>query len=413
MTELKKVVHVMRRFVPEKWGGTESVVFNLANEFTREGTESPVLCTDMFSTPGTQDYEGVPVKRFRYVFPWFGLSGTAKDKLRLKGGSPLSLPLFFELLKEKDVSLIHTHVQHRLGGMARTAARLKRVPFVVSIHGGHFTLPAEQTDKMSEPFRGKLEWGKAFGFLFGARRVLSDADAILCVGENEYLEMRRHYPGKTVIHLPNGVCVGRFANADGHAFRSAFGFGASEKIVLCVSRIDYQKNQIGLVRAFARFAKTHPDHRLVLIGGVTVEGYHAELMTEIEELGLDDRVRIIPGMTPDDPLLSGAYKAAEMFVLASRHEPFGIVLLEAWAAGTPVLAYSVGGVAGFCTDREDSLLVEAGNESKLAEGMAELAADEALRTALSSRAFDTVSGRYDWPVVAAQLREIYHRVLHD
>jgi glycosyltransferase involved in cell wall biosynthesis len=146
---------------------------------------------------------------------------------------------------------------------------------------------------------------------------------------------------------------------------------------------------------------------------VTVEGYHAELMTEIEELGLDDRVRIIPGMTPDDPLLPGAYKAAEMFVLASRHEPFGIVLLEAWAAGTPVLAYSVGGVAGFCTDREDSLLVEAGNEPKLAEGMAELAADEALRTALSSRAFDTVSGRYDWPVVAAQLREIYHRVLHD
>ena len=89
MTELKKVIHVMRRFVPEKWGGTESVVFNLANEFAHEEIESPVFCTDMFATPGTQDYKGVPVKRFRYVFPWFGLSGTAKDKLRLKGGSPL------------------------------------------------------------------------------------------------------------------------------------------------------------------------------------------------------------------------------------------------------------------------------------------------------------------------------------
>ncbi len=413
MTELKKVVHVMRRFVPEKWGGTESVVFNLAREFSREGVESPVFCTAMFSAPGLQRFEEVPVRRFRYLFPWLGLSGAAKDKLRLKGGSPLSLSLFLGLLKEKEVSLIHTHVQHRLGGMARTAARLKGIPYVVSIHGGHFTLPSDQVDKMSEPFRGKLEWGKAFGFLLGARRVLSDADAILCVGENEYNEMRRNYPDKMVFHLPNGVCVDRFANAEAQAFRSAFGFQSSEKIVLCVSRIDYQKNQIGLVRAFARFAKTHPDHRLVLIGAATVEGYHAELMTEIEELGLDNRVRIIPGMTPDDPLLPGAYKASEMFVLASSHEPFGIVVLEAWAAGTPVLAYAVGGVPGFCTDREDSLLVEAGNELRLAEGMAELAADAALRTALSSRAFETVSGRYDWPVVAAQLREIYHRVLHD
>ena len=151
----------------------------------------------------------------------------------------------------------------------------------------------------------------------------------------------------------------------------------------------------------------------MLIGAVTVEDYHLQLLDEIEDLGLSDKVRIIPGLAPNDPLLPGAYKAAEMFVLASRHEPFGIVVLEAWAAGTPVLAYSVGGVPGFCTDREDSLLVEAGNEPRLAEGMAELAADAALRTALSSRAFEIVSGRYDWPVVAAQLREIYHRVLHD
>ena len=413
MDEFRKVAHIMRRFVPEKWGGTESVVFNVSHELNRKGIESPIFCTAMFSTSGVQTFYTVPVKRFRYVFPWFGLSRAAKDKLRLKGGSPLSLSLFFGLLRERNLSIIHAHVQHRLGGMARTVAKLKGIPFVVSIHGGHFTLPPEQAEKMADPFRGKLEWGKVFGFLFGARRVLNDADAIICVGENEYREVKRRFPLKNVFHVPNGVDVNRFAGADGAAFRAACGFGTSEKIVLCVSRIDYQKNQMGLVRAFARFAETHSDHRLVLIGAVTVEEYHEQLLAEIDKLGLRDVVQIIPGLAPDDPLLPGAYKAAEMFVLASRHEPFGIVILEAWAAGLPVVVHAVGGIPGFCADRENALLVEPDNEPQFAEGMAELAADAALRAALSKRAFETVSSRYDWSVVVARIREIYSRILHD
>jgi glycosyltransferase involved in cell wall biosynthesis len=413
MAELRKVAHVMRRFVPEKWGGTESVVFNLSRELIRQGVDSPVFCTDMLSKPGTRPMGHVPVKRYRYVFPWLGLSSAAKAKLRLKGGSPLSLPLFFGLLKEKHLDLIHTHVQHRLGGMARTVAKLRGIPLVVSIHGGHFTVPSEQTEKMTEPFRGKLEWGKAFGFLFGARRVLNDADAVVCVGENEYREMQRRYPFKNVFHVPNGVDVGRFAAGDGAAFRAAYGFQPSDKIVLCVSRIDYQKNQLGLVRAFARFARSHPDHRLVLIGAVTVEEYHKRILAEIAALGLKDIVRIIPGLVPDNPLLPGAYKAAEQFILASRHEPFGIVILEAWAAGVPVVAHAIGGIPGFCTDRVNALLVEPDNERQLVERMAELAADGELRTALSASAFERAETRYNWPVVVAQMQEIYHRVLHD
>ncbi|MCK4565220.1 MAG: glycosyltransferase, partial [Verrucomicrobia bacterium] len=217
MAEPRKIAHVMRRCVPKKWGGTESVVFNVSRELIRQGIESPIFCTDMFARPGLQMLGKVPVRRFRYVLPWVGLSPEAKAKLRLKGGSPLSLPLFFGLLKERNLSVIHTHVQHRLGGMARTVAKIKGIPFVVSIHGGYFTVPDEQTEKMTEPFRGKLEWGKVFGFLLGARRVPNDADAIICVGENEYREVKRRYPFKKVFHVPNGVDVERFAKADGDA----------------------------------------------------------------------------------------------------------------------------------------------------------------------------------------------------
>jgi glycosyltransferase involved in cell wall biosynthesis len=413
MPKIGKVVHVMRRCVPGKWGGTETAVFSAARALEERGVESPVFCTSMLSEPGPETLRGVRVRRFRYCFPWFGLSKHDRQRLTLKGGSPLAPGLFLALLREKNVSLIHTHVQHRLGGMARTAARLKGIPYVVSVHGGHFTLPPEQVDKMTEPFRGKFEWGKLFGWLLGSRRVLDDAAAIICVGRSEYAAMKERYPSKHIHYIPNGVSVEWFAKADGSLFREAFGYAGREKIVLCVSRIDYQKNQLGLVRAFAVFSKTHPDHRLVLIGPATVESYLAEVKALIRSLGVEERVRIIEGLEPDDPLLAAAYKAAEIFVLPTHHEPFGIVVLEAWAAGCPVLAYRVGGISGFAEDRRTALLVEKDDEAALHKTMQELAGDPNLRKMLAEAAFSEVEARYDWAQVNEQIRSVYERFVRD
>ncbi|MDZ8118386.1 glycosyltransferase family 4 protein [Pontiella agarivorans] len=411
MAKVEKVVHVMRRFTPEKWGGTESVVFSVSKELTRRKIVNRVFCTDMLAESGFHTLESVSVRRFSYCFPWLFLSRAARKKLELKGGSPLSLPLFFALLVEKDISVIHTHVQKRLGGMARTVARLKKIPYVVSLHGGCFSVPTEQLEKMTEPFRGKPEWGKAFGALFGSRRVLEDADAIICVGRNEADEARKRFPDKPVHYLPNGVDVRRFSEADGEAFRKKYGFRPREKIVLCVSRIDYQKNQLGLVRAFSAFAENHPDHRLVLIGPVTVEAYRDTLEKEIQTLGLSGRVTVIEGLSPLDPLLPSAYKAAEMFVLPSVHEPFGIVVLEAWAAGLPVVANRIGGIPGFVKHRETALLTEPGDDDALREGMEILAEDIALRSDLSRRAFGEVASTYDWSKVTDRLLAVYEEVI--
>ncbi|MDF7798453.1 glycosyltransferase family 4 protein [Pontiellaceae bacterium B1224] len=401
----------MRRFSPGKWGGTECVVLNTSRELIRRGTQSPVFCTDMLSGPGFQEVENVPVHRFSYVFPWLFLSKSARRQLELKGGSPLSLPLFWSLMREKEISIIHTHVQHRLGGMARTAARLKKIPYVVSLHGGHFTLPQEQVDKMIAPFRGKPEWGKAFGALFGSRRVLEDADAIICVGQSECDEVRKRYPQKPVHYVPNGVDVKRFAEADGELFRKQYGFQPLEKLVLCVSRIDYQKNQLGLVRAFASFAEQHSEHRLVLLGPVTVESYRDEIKTEIQRLELGNKVCLIEGVAPDSPLLPSAYKAAELFVLPSLHEPFGIVVLEAWAAGLPVVASAVGGIPGFSEDGKTVLMAEPGNEDEMSACMARLANNVSLRADLARRAFGEVATHYDWPLIIDRLCEIYEQTM--
>jgi glycosyltransferase involved in cell wall biosynthesis len=219
--------------------------------------------------------------------------------------------------------------------------------------------------------------------------------------------VRARYPSKPVYRVPNGVDVQRFREADGRAFREVHGFEAREKIVLCVSRIDPQKNQLGLVRAFAQFSGSHPDHRLVLVGPVAVPAYHAELVAGVDRLGLRGKVRLMGGLRPDDPLLPSAYKAAEFFVLPSVHEPFGIVVLEAWAAGVPVLASRVGGIPDFAVDRRTALLAEPGSGQELLAGMEELAERASLRAALAEQASRVVEEEYDWSVVAGRLLEIY------
>jgi glycosyltransferase involved in cell wall biosynthesis len=400
-----KVAHVMRRFVPQKWGGTESVVFNLAREGIRCGIENPVFCTDMFVRPGTELFLSVPVHRFPYIFPWLFLNEEAKGKLRLKGGSPISFGLFRALCREPDLVLIHAHVQHRLGGIARTVARLRGIPYVVSIHGGYLTLPDEQSQQMQDPFRGKPEWGKVFGWLLGARRVLDDADAIICVGRDEHEAIARRY-GDKAHYVPNGVNTDLFRSADAALFRQYAGLKPGEKCVLCVSRIDYQKNQLLLVRAFARFAATRPEWKLALIGAVTVEDYRTSVMEAVKQAGLEDRVIFIPGFNPDDPLLPSAYKAADVFVLPTVHEPFGIVILEAWASGVPVIATRIGGIPGFTHDNEDILLFEKNNEDELLGHLNRLADDPGLAERLKQQAGREVM-RYDWAEVARQMRTIY------
>jgi len=408
-----KIVHVMRRFVPETWGGTESVVFNVSRRLIGEGHTCSIHCTSMLSVPGRDTMESVPVTRHRFVLPWLGLTRQAKETLCLKGGSPLSLPLFFALLREKRVSMIHTHVQRRIGGMARTAARIKRIPYVVSLHGDYYTMPPEQIERMTAPFAGKPEWGKVFGAVFGARRVLEDADGIICVGRAEYDAVRQRFPAKPVFLVPNGVDAERFSQAEGDAFRETYGYAPEERIVLCVSRIDYQKNQLGLLRAFGRFAVNHPAHRLVLVGPVTASAYRDEMVDETERMGLADKVRIIEGLRPDDPLLPSAYKAAELFVLPSLHEPFGIVVLEAWAAGLPVVASRLGGIIDSIVDGETGLLVDPESEAALVSGMAKLAGDDGLRNRLSRNALDAVTAEYTWNAVSARMCEIYEQLIRE
>jgi glycosyltransferase involved in cell wall biosynthesis len=404
------IVHVPRRFVAEEWGGTETVILEISRQQQRAGANPVILTSMALARKRDETIGGVPVRRFPYCYPFFGLSADDRAALDKKGGNLLSLSLFRALLREPNVRIFHAHTLKRVGGSVRTAARLRKKPYVVSLHGGVFDVPAAEYGALVKPIENKPEWGRVFGALFGSRRVLEDADHIICVGASELEKARGQLGHDRIGYLPNGVDCAKFAAGDGAAFRAKHGIPAGAFLALTLSRIDAQKNQLGLLEAFARFSRGRPDARLLLVGPETQPSYAAKLRAFVGENGLGDRVKLLPGMRNDDPDLVAAFHAADTFVLPSLHEPFGIVVLEAWSAGRAVIASRAGGLKALVEEGRTGLTFDpaaADAAEALAAALARVADDAGLRARLGAAGREEARGRYDWPRIAAQLETIY------
>jgi glycosyltransferase involved in cell wall biosynthesis len=405
-----KIIQVPRRFVASEWGGTETTILQTSRALQRAGHEAAIFTSLALSDQRRETIQGVPVRRFPYSYPFLGLSAQDKRDMDKKGGNLLSLSLLLGLLREPGVDVLHAHTGKRVGGVVRTAARLRGIPYVVTLHGGFFEVPKGEMDQMLAPIQNRPEWGRVFGAFLGARRVLEDAAAVVCVGGDEYVAAQAKLPGQRVELIPNGVDCEAFAQGDAAGFRAAHGLTTDRRIILCVSRIDYQKNQIGLVDALAQVATQVPTVHLVLLGPVTVAGYHERLLNRVRELGLTDRVTLIPGLRPDDPMLPAAYHAAEVFCLPSLHEPFGIVILEAWAAGRPVVASRVGGIPSFTQDGEDVIQAQPGDTADLAARLIQVMGDPRLAGRLAAAGQAKARRDYAWSAIAARLVDIYREL---
>ena len=404
-------IQVPRRFVREEWGGTETTVLNCCRALLAAGNPTRIFTSMALATSRRESIQGVEVRRFGYVYPYWGLDADARDAMDRKGGNLLSLPLLWSLLREPGVALLHAHAGKRLGAAVRTAARLRGIPYVVTLHGGYFDIPQGQRQQLAEPYQGGIEWGKAAGALLGSRRVLEDAAAIICVGQNEWRAAREALPRSRVEWLPNGVDCAAFAAGDGDLFRRHFAIAPERRLVLCVSRIDSQKNQLALVDSLPGLLQTQPQAHLVLIGPVTVADYRRQLEQRIAERGLGGRVTLVPGLGADDPLLRSAYHAADVFCLPSLHEPFGIVILEAWAAGLPVVAARIGGIPSFTEHGADCLHIDPSDHGQLTAALAQVLADPALARGLAEAGRAKAQRDYDWSIIGARLLALYRDIV--
>jgi glycosyltransferase involved in cell wall biosynthesis len=256
---------------------------------------------------------------------------------------------------------------------------------------------------LAAPRRGfTLEWGKALSWWWDVRHLLGNVDAVICVGREEYDLAAAKLPGQRVEFLPGGVDPAAFAGGDPARGRALMDLADHHgPIILCLGRLDRQKDQATLVAAWRALAR--PDAALVLAGPETSPGYGGELDRGAAGAAAPYRRpgNIAPAVVPD--LLA----AAALVVLPSRHEPFGLAVLEAWAAGRAVVAAAVGGPAWLLGDGVGGMLFPPGDAGALAGALAALLDDGARARDLGAGGRTRALERFTWDHHVAALERIY------
>jgi glycosyltransferase involved in cell wall biosynthesis len=192
---------------------------------------------------------------------------------------------------------------------------------------------------------------------------------------------------------------------DGATFTNHFGLPGP--FLLFVGRLASNKGLLELVEAFRPLAQSEPDASLVLVG--EDGGMREAVEARVSSLGLAGRVHLT-GFIADERLLAAGFQEARLFVLPSEYEAFGLVLLEALAHSTAVVASAVGGMPEVLDGGKAGRLVPPGDVPALAQAISELYADETSRRALGEYGRREVVPRYDWERVVTRLDEIFHEV---
>ena len=186
--------------------------------------------------------------------------------------------------------------------------------------------------------------------------------------------------------------------------------GLPDSYIFCLSRIDSNKGHDFLLHAFDLVRKEIPTTHLV-IGGGSPKPDERELDVKalmegiVNEKGMHDNVSIV-GYVPDE-LLVQYYREAEMFVLPSLFEPFGMTALEAMACGIPVVASRLGGIRTVISSEENGLLVDPSNPAEFAEAMIRLLRDERLAERLGEAGRDAIVKEYSWEAIAEKHIALY------
>ena len=385
-----KIAHVVRRYSPAEWGGTETVVMHTVEEQRALGHDPRVFCTAALQPPDARSTENVAF--FPYFYPYFPMPAADRLKLDKKGGSPYALKLFKAVAAFRP-DVIHIHAGGRLACAAVKLAKRLGVPSVISLHGGAASVPASELEEMLKPLKGKFPYGAILDRLFGLRfDPLAKVDVIICISHEEERRLKEKYPGRNVQYLPNGV--------DGGEVRAAARPGSN---ILCVSRIDYQKNQLALVELLA----ARPGCRLTLVGPITARWYADKIAARAKELGVGDRLTLVPGLPPGSAELEAAFASANVFVLPSVHEPFGIVALEAMARGIPLIASNVGGLPDFVKDGENGLLFDPSAPANLVRAFDRLVALPPERIEAMVSAARATADQFTWRSVIDRLMRLY------
>lgn len=243
------------------------------------------------------------------------------------------------------------------------------------------------------------------------KQSLETADVTIATSPQEKEHMRSLVSTKgNIVVVPCGTDLSCFGKVNQSAARTKLKFKPEDKIVLYVGRFDRRKGIETLVRAMGESQlRQHQNLKLIIAGGSTPgrsDGQErARIEKIVEELGLT-KITLFPGRVEHQDL-AYYYAAADVCVVPSHYEPFGLVAIEAMASGTPVVASKVGGLKFTVVDEVTGLLAPPQNHQAFAKAIDQILSHETWRKQLGKNASKRVESKFSWDGVASKLDQIY------
>ena len=367
-------------------GGIGNVVYNLLLQMAKKGHEVYVFTTaPMGEDTSVEEHENVTVVRYK---PQFKVAS-----------SPVALNhVYSRLTSNLDLDIIHAHFGNPLAPLGGALyAKMRKKPFVITYHedmiGGYGGL-----------LRRTVIW---FLNTFVVDRILSQADAVLTPSEY-YIEKSTHLNKikDKVTSIPNGIILEDYQRKySKKESRDILNLSQRENIVLFVGSLTPRKAPDVLVKAMSLVLKRCPDSRLLFVG----DGYYRnDLEILAKEYGILENITFMGFVDDDTKKL--CYSASDVFVLPSRSEGFGIVLLEASAYGLPLVVSDLEVFHSVVQDGYNGFFTEKENEGDLASKILSLLDDADLRNKMGGNAEKRVQ-KFSWDSVANTTLKIYGEVI--
>ena len=393
---MKSALNVMMltwEFPPRVIGGISPHVFFLSKTLAKNGVKVYVVTCDFPGAPEHEVIDGVEVYRVDSY----------------KNPSPDFATWVY---------LMNLNLQKEAAALA------SKLPDKIDVFHAHDWLVATAGIGLKHVFRKPLlvtmhstEMGRRDGIHTGTEKMIHETEAwltyeawkVVCCSDYMVSHVRWAFglPEDKVVMVPNGVNTHVYEGAekeDLKAFRTKFAL-PEEKIVLFVGRLVYEKGVHVLINAAPKVLEK-VNAKFVIVGS----GYMKEqLLNIVRSMKLEHKV-LFAGFV-DDATLLRLQKCADVSVVPSLFEPFGIVALEAMAAKSPVVVSDTGGLSEIVDHDLTGIKAYPNNPDSLAWGITKLLLDESYRKGIVENAYKKVQEKYDWEKIAHHTKRIYEGVL--
>jgi len=365
-------------------GGVAQSVHRFVEAYQREGHKPLVVAPEF---PGAEESEGNVVR---------------VPAVQNFNGSDFSVmvPVPFYLtssLNKFSPDVVHTHHPFLLGSTALRVAAARDVPLIFTHHTmyEHYTHYVPIEAKNLKKFVIQL-----------CTAYANRCDHVIAPSESVCDVLKRRGVQTPITVIPTGVDFEAFSKGDGVRARKEHGIGAECCVVGHVGRLAPEKNLEFLAGAVAQFLSKRENARFLVAG----EGPSKEAMAKIfEEAGVAGRVHFV-GRLADQALID-FYHAMDVFVFASKTETQGMVLVEAMAAGIPVLALGASGVTDVLEHRQNGWMVREETTEAFVEGFNWLATQDDTRRRFLSRNARETGQAFSTERCAQKALNVYDNVL--